>query len=332
MKKIFALNILLTVCVTLFAQKSDYSIEYENCQVGVFNPQWETSHTLNPNKYEHITGYFREELAKTILDAVKSKRIRIYDIRKRELNLDTVINRIILFEQQQGTTLTKQNALDYIIPYISAYDFEEAVTYRFSSLSIEKKVLAYCPYIVHYKSFAEDENDTVRMPLFWIFPKDSTVENFVLQNKNAKPSDKTKQTLVSDTVLHIPDTVLSVLKLKYPVKMPFTSNIVEQTQSKQLHVYRSDGSEFKSSREIDGLFVLKRTILVYNDMTGTDTLIDTYSDIIAEDISAVRVAENWQINPVNLEIIKKVQYFLPLYDYDDQTYAQIGFRIINKKQ
>ncbi len=313
MKKLSLIILLLSAIISLNAQKADYSIEYETHKVGVFNPEWEISHLLNPNKYEHLTGYFREELAKIILQGVKEKRVKIYDNRKRELNLDTIINQIIAFEKKCGNIVDKKNVLDFIVPYISAYDFEEAVTYNYKNLTIDKQVIAYQPYIVHYKSFSEEGKDTVQMPLFWIFPKDT------LKDNPKKPIDK--------TAIDIPDTVLSVLELKYPVKMPFTASIFDNVQNKKIRVLHSDGTEFSSPKEIDDLFVLKGTAMVEDEQTGNEKLINTYTDLTPEDLTAVRIAENWSIKPYNLEILKKVQYFLPLYPYDEKIFSQLGVRI-----
>ncbi len=303
--------------INLNAQKRDYSIEYETHKVGVFNPEWECFQSLNPQKYEHLTGYFREELAKIILDKVRKKEIKIYDNRKRELSLDSVINRIIIFEKQQGKTLNKNNALTYIIPYISAYDFEEAVTYNYKDLTIEKQIIAYQPYIVHYKSFGENCDDSIQMPLFWIFPKDTIKQ----ENKNT----------TTPPIFSIADTILSILELKYPVKMPLTLSIFDNVQGKKIPLLHSDGSNFVSPKEIDDLFVLKSIASIYDEQTGKDSVINTYSDILPEDISAIRIAENWSIDPSTLMIKKQVQYFLPLYLYDEKTFKQLGVRITCKK-
>lgn len=317
MKKIIFLILLCASFISLNAQRETYSIEYENHKVGVFNPEWEINHTLNPNKYEHITGFFREELAKTIIETVKSKQVKIYDIRKRELNLDTVINRIIEFERIHfNHILGKDTALNYIIPFISAYDFEEGVRYDYQNLSIEKKVLAYCPYIVRYKNFNGENNDSIHMPLFWIFPKDTATNNNGKQTTN--------------TIFFIPDTVLSVLQLKYPVKMPFTSSIFDNVQGKKIKVYHSNGSEFKTPKEIDDLFILSKSVEIYDETTDKEIFKTVYSDIVPEDIEAIRIAENWAINTSTLEILKTVQYFLPLYKYDEDFYTQLGVRIWNK--
>ncbi|MBR1775345.1 MAG: hypothetical protein IJ759_07475 [Bacteroidales bacterium] len=317
MKRISTIILFLSAFVALYAQRADYSIEYETHKIGVFNPEWETSQTLNPKKFEHITGYFREELAQIIINGVKEKKVKIYDNRKRELNLDSVISQIISFEKQLGTYLDKKDVWNYIIPYISAYDFEEAVNYNYKNLTIEKQIISYQPYIVHYKSFNEDGNDTVQMPLFWIFPKDTAKDN------PKHPIDR--------SVIYIPDTVLSVLQLKYPVKMPFTASLFDKIQNKKIPLLHSDGTEFASPKEIDDLFVLKSTATIYNDETGEEKAIDTYSDLTEEDITAVRIAENWAIKPYNLEILKTVQYFLPLYPYDENLYRQLGVRITCNK-
>ncbi len=314
-KLLIILSVLFSI--GLNAQKSDYSIEYETHKVGVFNPEWECFQSLNHQKYEHLTGYFREELAKIILDKVKNKEIKIYDNRKREINLDSVINRVIAFEKKQGKTLNKNNALTYIIPYISAYDFEEAVKYNYKDLTIDKQIIAYQPYIVHYKSFGENCDDTIQMPLFWIFPKDTAKQ----VSKNT----------INTPIFSIPDTILSVLELKYPVKMPLTLSIFDNVQGKKIPLLHSDGSNFVSPKEIDDLFVLKSTASIYDEETGRDSVINTYSDLLPEDITAIRIAENWSIDPTTLMIKKKVRYFLPLYPYDEKTFKQLGVRITCKE-
>lgn len=306
-----------TLCLS---QPSNYDIEYQNQKIGVFNPQWETSHVLNPRKYEHLTGYYREELAKTILQAVKNRQVKIYDQRKRELSLDSVEKKIILFETTRfNHPISKDTLWDYLVPFISAYDFEEAITYRFDNLTIEKKTISYCPYLVHYKSFDEQQIDTIEMPLFWIFPKDTIKDN---KNKNKKPLN------IEYISLH--DTVLSVLQLKYPVKRPFTTRIFDFLQEKNSRVKRSDGLEFKTLKEVDDLLVLHSTSLIEIGDTQKDSLIDTYSDILPEDLTAIRIGESWQIRTDNLDIIKTVHFFLPLYLYDEKTYKQLGCRILCK--
>lgn len=317
MKRISTIIFFISVFVLANGQRADYSIEYETHKIGVFNPEWEISQSLNPQKYEHITGYFREELARIILNGVKQRKVKIYDERKRELNLDSIINKIISFEEQQGNYLNKNNVLDYIVPYISAYDFEEAVTYNYKDLSIDKKIISYQPYIVHYKSFNNEGKDTIQLPLFWIFPKDT------LKDKSKDHTDK--------DIVTIPDTILSVLELKYPVKMPFTLSIFDQVQNKKIQVFHTDGKEFNSPKEIDDLFVQKGSTYVYDEQTGTEKEINTYSDIIPEDISAIRIAEIWAIKTHNLEILKSVKYFLPLYPYDEKMFRQLGIRITCKK-
>ncbi len=317
MKQLFAFIFVLSISNVLLSQRVDYSIEYETHKVEVFNPEWEVYQTLNPRKFEHITGYFREELAKIIIDGVRNKRVKIYDNRKREINFDTLTNKIIAFEKKRGITLNKNNVWDYIIPYISAYDFEEAVTYNYKTLAIEKKVISYQPYIVHYKSFDENNLDTIQFPLFRIFPKDTLQDN--------------PKHLIDRSIFAISDTVLSVAELKYPVKMPFTSAIFDQVQNKKIPLLHSDGSEFASPKEIDDLFIIKSTASIYNEEKETDSLITVYTDLVPEDIEAIRVAENWAIKKHNLEIMKSVKYFLPLYPYDEKTYIQLGVRISNHK-
>lgn len=315
MKNLIFIFYILFVFVAL-AQQETFSIEYEKHRIGVFNPEKTIYHSLNPTKPEHITGYFREQIAKTIFEAVKEKRIKIFDERKREISLESVEKKIIDFEKNNfNTILNKDEALEYAVKFVSAYDFEEAVRYDYKDLSIEKKVLSYCPYIVRYKSY-EENIDTLMLPLFWIFVSKNELS---LKNNN-------------DSLLLIPDTIYSTLPLKYPVKMPFTLALFSSVKEKKIDVFQPNGKEFKTLKEVDDLFVLSKSIGFYDEQSGKDIFQTIYSDIEPEDIEAVKIAENWSINPYTLEIGKKVQFFLPLYKYDEDIYRQIGFRIYNKRK
>lgn len=314
MKKIILIILLITsfgVCAQSFGE---YSIEHEFHQVGVFNPQWEIDHVLNPVKYEHLTGYFRDELAGVIFSAVEQKRVKIYNERKREISLDSVINNIIAFEKEHFNIIVgKDSIFSYIKKYVSAYQFEEFVDYNYKNVSISKKIKAYCPYLVRYKAFNGEKNDSVQMPLFWIFPEDGNIENDVER-------------------FYIYDTVLSLHELKYPVQMPFASSLFSKIKNGEVKAFKINGEEFPTKKDIDNLFFIENNFVVYDEDTGVEVSQKSYSDIVPEDIIAIRIGENWSINPNTLEIFKSVQYYLPLYKYDEEHFSQLGVRIYNKSQ
>lgn len=318
MKKLALLFIGLFISIGVFSQTDTYSIEHEYHKVGVFNPEWEIYHSLNPKKFEHITGYYREELAKIILDGVKSKRVKIYDIRKREITLDSVIKNIMEFEQKEfGHTLKKDSVLNFIYPYISAYSFEEFVNYNFKTLALEKEVKAYCPTLVRYKSFSDQKVDTVQLQLFWLFPENETFE------MATKPKDK-KPTGI---YFNIPDTIISLQPLKYPVQNPYTTSLFQKAKNREACILKADGSKFKAPKEIEDLFIIKKTVLIENDETGTSEKKEVTSDILPEEINNIRIGENWSIDKQTLLIKKQVKYIIPLLDQDDKGFLQLGIRI-----
>lgn len=300
-------NLIIIICLingfSLFSQ--DYSIEYEHKRVGVFNPEWEFYQTLNPNKYEHITGYYREGLSEIIIDAVEKGRIEIYDKRKRKLSLDSLINKLIEFEKDlSGRILNKGEALRYFIPYISAFEFEEFVNYNFTTLRLEKKIKAYSPIIIRYKDFEGSEEDRVEMPLFWIFPEEELEgEEFI-----------------------IPDTILSLQVLKYPVKTPYTNSIFQKSKDRDRSIIRPDGSPFESPKEIDKVFVEEFSFLFYNEETNMEEFREATKDIYPEDIDYMRIAENWSIDLNSLAIRKKPLYIIPLLE-TDRGFRQLGIRV-----
>lgn len=292
-----------------------HAIEHQFIKVGVFNPQWETEKILNPVKYEHLTGYFREALAETILSAVKEKKVKIYDERKREITLDTVIKSIIDFEKQHfNLTLGKDSVFSYIKKYISAYQFEEFVDYNYENVSMTKKVKAYCPYLVRYKTFSAEPLDSVQLALFWIFPEET-------QTKDTKEEIK---------LLEIADTLQCVQELKYPVQMPFSTNLFSKINKDEIKVYKSEGGEFSTKKDIEKLFVMENTYLFFDEETETEKIMKGFSDIIPEDIIALRIGEKWSINPVTLEFFKKIYFYLPLYQFDEKIFSQLGIRVYNK--
>lgn len=317
MEKFIFTFISLFISIGVFAQQNNYSIEHEYNKVGVFNPEWEIYNSLNPRKFEHITGYYREELAKIVLEGVKSKRVKIYDIRKREIALDSVIKNIIEFEQKEfGHTLKKDSVFNFIYPYISSYSFEEFVRYDYKTLALEKQVKAYCPTLVRYKSFSQEKIDTVQLQLFWIFPEDEVAES----------SNKTKEKQIVD-YFYIPDTIISLQPLKYPVQNPYTTSLFLKAKNKDASIFKPDGSRFKAPKEIDDLFVLKKTILIENEETGLEEKKEVTSDIIPEEINNIRIGELWSIDRQSLLIKKQVKYIIPLLDPDDRGFLQLGIRI-----
>ena len=317
MKRFIIIIFALIVSSLGYAQQPTHSIEYEYHNVGVFNPEWEIYHSLNPKKFEHITGYYREELAKIIFNAVSSKQVKIYDQRKREISIDTVLNRIIEFEKREfGHTLKKDSVFKFIYPYISAYSFEEFVKYDFKTLSLEKTIKAYCPTLVRYKSFTDTKVDTVRLELFWIFPQDEVVEE-----------DNKKNLAQKDDYFNIPDTVISLQPLKYPVQNPYTTSLFYKAKNKDASIVRADGSKFNAPKEVDDLFILKSTVYIENEETGVEEKKEVTSDIIPEDITHIRLGELWSINRNNLQIKKQVKYIIPLYVYDDKGFRQLGISI-----
>lgn len=312
MRKIIVILFLIMGFGVSAQSYGQHSIEHEFHKVGVFNPQWEIEQILNPNKYEHLTGYFREVLAETIFSAVKEKRVKIYDERKREINLDTVVKSIIDFEKQHfNVTLGKDSVFSYIKKYISAYQFEEFIDYNYQNVSLSKKVKAYCPYLVRYKSFSSETIDTVQLALFWIFPEES--------------QDKKEIKL-----LEIPDTLQCVQNLKYPVQMPFSTSMFTKINKDEIKVYKSNGEEFSTKKEIEDLFVMENTYVYFDEQTEAEILQKGFSDIIPEDIIALRIGEGWSINPLTLEFYKKIYFYLPLYQFDEKGFTQLGLRIYNK--
>ena len=100
-----------------------------------------------------------------------------------------------------------------------------------------------------------------------------------------------------------------------------------KAKNKDASIFKSDGTKFKAPKEVDDLFILKKTILIENDETGLEEKREIVSDIIPEDINNIRIGEIWSIDKANLEIFKKVKYIIPLLDQDDRGFMQLGIRI-----
>lgn len=321
MKRIFAFTILCSLFIFAKAQEANYSIEHEYHKVGVLNPAWEIDGSLIPNKYEHITGYYRDNLARIILKAVKENKVKIYDVRKRELPLDSVVNRVIAFEKKNfNHTLKKDSVWKFILPYVSEYSFEEFVNYNYKTLALEKKVKAYAPTLVRYHSFSEDKIDTVKMELFWVFPESELTQ--LPQSKEKKGKSQPQE------IFSITDTIISRQPLKYPEQNPYVSSMFAKAKAKEACIYKADGSRFAAPKEVDKLFVEMKSVFVTNEETGQEQKVETSSDILPEDIKTLKIGELWNINTATLEINKKVLYEIPLlYNEDRNIYFPLGIRV-----
>lgn len=98
----------------------------------------------------------------------------------------------------------------------------------------------------------------------------------------------------------------------------------------EIKVYKSNGEEFSTKKEIEDLFVMENTYVYFDEQTEAEILQKGFSDIIPEDIIALRIGEGWSINPLTLEFYKKIYFYLPLYQFDEKGFTQLGLRIYNK--
>lgn len=63
--------------------------------------------------------------------------------------------------------------------------------------------------------------------------------------------------------------------------------------------------------------------------TGQESMKSAFSDIMPEDIIAIRIGEGWDIDRRSLNIRKRIYFYLPLYRYDDERFRQLGIRVYN---
>ena len=75
---------------------------------------------------------------------------------------------------------------------------------------------------------------------------------------------------------------------------------------------------------------MENSYVYFDEQTETEKIMKGFSDIIPEDIIALRIGEKWSINPITLEFFKKIYFYLPLYQFDEKTFTQLGIRVYNK--
>ena len=100
-------------------------------------------------------------------------------------------------------------------------------------------------------------------------------------------------------------------------------------QQGRIKVFKPDGSEFSTPKQVEDLFVIKNNFVFYDENTGQESIKSAFSDIMPEDIISIRVAEGWDIDRGSLNIRKRIYFYLPLYRYDDERFGQLGIRVYN---
>ena len=112
--------------------------------------------------------------------------------------------------------------------------------------------------------------------------------------------------------------------------MPFCTSLFELVKQNKIKVFKPEGGEFATLKQIEDLFVIKNEYVYFDEQTQQESIKTAFSDLMPEDIIAIRIGEGWEINPASLEIYKQVYYYLPLYQYDAERFGQLGLRIYNK--
>lgn len=245
--------------------------------------------------------------------AAKDKKLFFLNDKGDSLNYDTVMCALTTaFGKVYGRTCTKEEVQRLIEEEVRAIKFEEQWFYNSESMLIEKKVLAFCPVIRKDTVVLQGEElqtaEAFRFELGWIKPKGDVISRDTLVI--ARNIEFTMP-IYNPQPYHWWD---AHLEAEYSI--PFLERLIVRTESGEVKAYENPSA----SEELLRTDVLKRRQfdilerLTASDAEGNVKEWDTVIKALygSENIDRFRFGEEWCFDKVNLNFIKRTNYFAPM--------------------
>ena len=245
--------------------------------------------------------------------AAKDKKLFFLNNKGDSLNYDTVMCALTTaFGKVYGRTCTKEEVQRLIEEEVRAIKFEEQWFYNPESMLIEKKVLAFCPVIRKDTVVLQEEElqtvETFRFELGWIKPKGDVISRDTLVL--ARNIEFTMP-IYNPQPYHWWD---SHLEAEYSI--PFLERLIARAEAGEVKAYENPSA----SEELLRTDVLKRQQfnmlerLTVADTEGNVKERDTVVKALygSENIDHFRFGEEWCFDKVNLNFIKRTNYFTPM--------------------
>lgn len=312
-KQIFVFMAALSIWLSAFSQEKLLSMRiiYE---VPIMQARVVSSQLRDSVVYDYLVDKrFWWQTIDFVNAAAKDKKLFLLNDRGDSLNYDTVMcNLSAAFGKAFGRICTKEDLQRLIEEEVRAIKFEEQWFYNPESMLIGKKVLAFCPVIrkdtVALVGEELQAKEAFRFEMGWIKPKgDVMLRDTLVIARNIEFS----MPIYNPQAYHWWD---SHLEAEYSI--PFLERLIARAETGELKAYENPSA----SEELLRTEVLKRRQfdilerLITSDTEGgvseRDTIIK--SSYNSENIDHFRFGEEWCFDKVNLNFIKRTNYFAPM--------------------
>lgn len=313
MKQVFVFMAVLSMWLSACSQEKLLSmrIVYE---VPIMQARVGSSQVRDSVVYDYLVDKrFWWQTIDFVNAAAKDKKLFLLNGKGDSLNYDTVMCALTTaFGKVYGRTCTKEEVQRLIEEEVRAIKFEEQWFYNSESMLIEKKVLAFCPVIRKDTVVLQGEElqtaKAFRFELGWIKPKGDVISRDTLVL--ARNIEFTMP-IYNPQPYHWWD---SHLEAEYSI--PFLERLIARTESGEVKAYENPSA----SEELLRTDVLKRRQfdilerLTVADTEGNvkerDTVVKAFYG--SENIDRFRFGEEWCFDKVNLNFIKRTNYFAPM--------------------
>ena len=313
MKQVFVFMAVLSMWLSACSQEKLLSmrIVYE---VPIMQARVGSSQVRDSVVYDYLVDKrFWWQTIDFVNAAAKDKKLFLLNDKGDSLNYDTVMCALTTaFGKVYGRTCTKEEVQRLIEEEVRAIKFEEQWFYNPENMLIEKKVLAFCPVIRKDTVVLQGEElQTVkafRFELGWIKPKGDVISRDTLVL--ARNIEFTMP-IYNPQPYHWWD---AHLEAEYSI--PFLERLIARAEAGEVKAYENPSAseellrtDVLKKRQFD---ILER--LTVADTEGNvkerDTVIKAFYG--GENIDRFRFGEEWCFDEVNLNFIKRTNYFAPM--------------------
>lgn len=313
MKQVFVFMAVLSMWLSAYSQERLLSMRiiYE---VPIMQAKVGSSQMRDSVVYDYLVDKrFWWQTIDFVNAAAKDKKLFFLNDKGDSLNYDTVMCALTTaFGKVYGRTCTKEEVQRLIEEEVRAIKFEEQWFYNSESMLIEKKVLAFCPVIRKDTVVLQGEElqtvEAFRFELGWIKPKGDVISRDTLVL--ARNIEFTMP-IYNPQPYHWWD---AHLEAEYSI--PFLEKLIARTESGEMKAYENPSA----SEELLRTDILKRRQfdilerLTASDTEGNvkerDTVVKAFYG--SENIDHFRFGEEWCFDKVNLNLIKRTNYFAPM--------------------
>lgn len=313
MKQVFVFMAVLSMWLSAYSQKRLLSMRiiYE---VPIMQAKVGSSQVRDSVVYNYLVDKrFWWQTIDFVNAAAKDKKLFFLNDKGDSLNYDTVMCALTTaFGKVYGRTCTKEEVQRLIEEEVRAIKFEEQWFYNSESMLIKKKVLAFCPVIRKDTVVLQGEElqtaEAFRFELGWIKPKGDVISRDTLV---------LARNIEFTMPIYNPQPYhwwVSHLEAEYSI--PFLERLIARTESGEVKAYENPSA----SEELLRTDVLKRRQfdilerLTASDTEGNVKERDTVIKALygSENIDHFRFGEEWCFDKVNLNFIKRTNYFAPM--------------------